>query len=143
MKELRSESFVKQRRNEQHRAREAALYFKDQRQKRDNAATKKVRTGSFLNSIPEFYSHEESEAAVIANKVDKKLRKKFALFALHDHHTFAPDELSEGLNPQNIRRQAKQEAAAVKQDKFLSSNIPLILPPISVRDRVAVNSAGL
>jgi Ca2+-binding EF-hand superfamily protein len=148
MKELRSEAFVRQRRSEKHRAREAALYFIDQKQKRETAAAgpKKVRTVSFLHSIPELYSHHEAEsheAAIIAHRVDKKLRKKFAMFALHDAHTFAPDELSEGLNPQSIRKVAKVEAAAAKQDKYLARNIPIILPPVSVRDRVAVVSAGL
>lgn len=143
-KELRSAKYVKQRRVEQFRAREASLFF--QHQRRSQSMKETMRRNPMPGKQDSLISMVNDESAaldaeLVNLQVEKKIRKRFAMFSMHDDHTFTPDEtVVQTLRPQHIRRMARQEADNVKHDKYLLSNIPPILPPISVRQKAGAET---
>jgi Ca2+-binding EF-hand superfamily protein len=145
MKELHSAKYMQQRRQEQYRAREAALFF--QHQRRSQSMRENIRRNPMPGKKDTVISlvNEQSaalDAELVNLQVEKKIRKRFAMFSMHDENTFTPDEtVIESLRPQNIRRMARQEADNVKHEKYLVSNLPPILPPISVRQRAIAANA--
>lgn len=139
MKMIQNDHYLKQKKQEAVRAREAALFFEQKRQAGEANPFKLP----FIPSIMAPSSNSEKEVTLMKAKLhrkeaEKRIRQRFAEFSLHDAHTFTPDveKVNEQTRPENIRRIAKQEAFSIKNDKYLLKNIPAIVPPVPIRDRV-------
>ena len=139
MKMIQNDAFQAQKKQEAVRAREAALFFEQKRKAGESNPFKLP----FQQSIMAPSSNTEKEVAIMKAKMHRKeaerrIRQRFATFSLHDAHTFTPelDKVNESMKPQNIRRMAKREASSIKNDKYLLKNVPMILPPVPIRERV-------
>jgi hypothetical protein len=93
--------------------------------------------GSVMAFIDEQSAAIDSE--FIQMEVEKKIRQNFAAFPLHDAHTFTPLESAERLRSVEIRKAARNEADTAKYEKFMIKNVPMILPPITIKDRLQHN----
>lgn len=146
MKELHSEKYIRQRKVEQYRAREAALFFQHQQRSHSLRFHKVKRPSANAGSLKTFIDEEAAamDAELVNLNVEKQIRKRFAQFSLHDQHTFTPDEDAvEILQTKNIRRKAREEADHFKNDRFKIANLPPILPPLSMREKaINANSRG-
>jgi hypothetical protein len=130
MKEIRTTAYVKQKRVELVRAREAIMYFTDEK-----------KSGQMLTIsrpfIPALLDKEVSESEMALAKAERQLRQKFAEFSLPSEETFTPMAMGEKSKSgrENYRRRVKEEAAHVKTEKYLVKNLPPIVPPVSMRKK--------
>lgn len=143
---IRSDAYRRQRLRETTRAREAALFFASNNNNNDN---RNPFAESFAPSILCASANTETEIArrkaqQHTRTAEKRVRQRFAAFSLHDHHTFTPpvESVREAMRPENVRRAAKEEALAAKNDKYLAKNVPPILPPVSMRQRLTASEQG-
>jgi hypothetical protein len=151
MKELHSEQFVLKRKKEILRAREATLFFEQKHHQ-----YLEQQPSSQHSQIKSFHKkQDQEETEKIANEIDlyqheqveKQIRKRFSQFALHNQHTYTPvlnDVLdSKKKNSTHYFTLAKEEAYKMKNDKYLVKNIPPILPPISLKERISQKTASV
>lgn len=138
MKEIQSEQYLKQKKLETKRAREASLYFEHKRKSGELGKIGETYTPSIMSSTSNSeLAQSISEAALHRKRAERNIRKRFSEFSLNDFHTFTPDQgLEERMRPENVRRMAKLEAYNLKQDKYLTSNLPEIKPPVSMKTRI-------
>jgi hypothetical protein len=111
------------------RAREAALFFDSQQRKFDS--THQGTSANAAGLLSQSVMMED-------NDVDKQIRKRFAQFALHNDQTYTPkvSEVPKTRNCTYFQKAAREELYNMKNDKYLLKNIPPILPPISMKDKL-------
>jgi Ca2+-binding EF-hand superfamily protein len=128
IKELHSDHFLQRKKKEILRAREASLFFDSQRKKFDDSV-------DGIASAPGLLS---KNVMMEDNEVDKKIRKRFAQFALHNNQTYTPhvSEVPKTQSSDYFRKTAREDAYHVRNDKYLARNIPPILPPISMKEKL-------
>lgn len=159
LKELRSESFLAKKRKELVRAREAMLFFDAQRKKHDDFVElqkNSKKDKSLLTSTRPTTPGAVGGAGAISSledivysgndDVDRQIRKRFAQFALHNEHTYTPkvEEVQKTAKSTYFRQLAREEIDRLKNDKYRVSNLPPILPPVSLKERMnATSSASL
>jgi hypothetical protein len=131
MKEIHTKDYLKQKKKEQLRAREALLYFKDRQF--EDAIPSISRP-----YLPNLLEKPIPDEVVALSKAQKDLRHKFSEFSLHMEKTFTPraQHVKHNIDEQ-VRLKARSEALVVKNDKYLKKNLPPIAPPIPMRIRTA------
>lgn len=133
IKEINSDAVIQQKKKELIRAREASLFFTNNRKKLEQLNQLSQQQLVHVNREHLSSMHLED------TQTDKNIRKRFSQFSLHDHHTYTPgmETVARTSNSTFVHRSAKDKIQQIRNEKYLVSKLPPILPPITIKERIA------